>query len=154
LACPRCGQPILGGAAYCAACGLPLSPAAYPREYAGFLRRLLAAVIDLAIVSLASSALSLLLRGDSWEVTSFFIWFFYSAALESSHDQATIGKRLFGMIVCGVDGRRLTFARAAIRTFAKVLSLVICGMGFIMPLLTPKKQALHDLMTDVVVVVS
>ncbi|HEV8001994.1 MAG TPA: RDD family protein, partial [Planctomycetaceae bacterium] len=93
-------------------------------------------------------------RGDSWEVTSFFIWFFYSAALESSHDQATIGKRLFGMIVCGVDGRRLTFARAAIRTFAKVLSLVICGMGFIMPLLTPKKQALHDLMTDVVVVVS
>jgi uncharacterized RDD family membrane protein YckC len=120
-------------------------------HYAGFLRRGAAAVIDLALISLASGALALLAPragGQAW----FLLWFFYSSALESSRDQATIGKRALGMIVCGADGRRLTFARAAIRTVAKLASALICGMGFIMPLLTPKKQALHDLMTDAVVV--
>ena len=38
-ACPRCGQPAAQGAAYCVACGVPLSPAAYPLEFAGFFRR-------------------------------------------------------------------------------------------------------------------
>jgi uncharacterized RDD family membrane protein YckC len=57
-----------------------------------------------------------------------------------------------GLIVCGADGRRLTLPRAAIRTVAKVLSLLICGVGFLMPLLTPLKQALHDKLTDTIVV--
>jgi uncharacterized RDD family membrane protein YckC len=120
-------------------------------QYAGFFRRAAAAVIDLALLSLASGALTLLAPRIG-EQAGFFLWFFYSAALESSRDQATIGKRVLGLVVCGADGRRLTFARAAIRTLAKLASLAICGMGFIMPLLTPKRQALHDLMTDVVVI--
>jgi uncharacterized RDD family membrane protein YckC len=113
----------------------------------------LAALIEHKIVSLATGALDLLLRGVSWQ-SWFFVWFFYNTALECSREQATLGKRMLGMFVCGVDGRRLTFARAAIRTLAKLASLAICGMGFITPLLTPKKQALHDLMTDAVVVLS
>jgi uncharacterized RDD family membrane protein YckC/phage FluMu protein Com len=151
LYCPRCGQPAVIGAAYCTACGLPLVPGSNPMHYAGFFRRGAAAVIDLALISLASGALALLVGragGQAW----FLLWFFYSSALESSRDRATIGKRALGMIVCGADGRRLTFPRAAIRTVAKLASALICGMGFIMPLLTPKKQALHDLMTDAVVV--
>jgi uncharacterized RDD family membrane protein YckC len=120
-------------------------------RYAGFFRRGAAAVIDLALISLASGALALL-AGRAGAQAWFLLWFFYSAALESSRDQATIGKRALGMIVCGADGRRLTFPRAAVRTLAKLASLLICGMGFVMPLLTPKKQALHDLMTDAVVV--
>jgi uncharacterized RDD family membrane protein YckC len=120
-------------------------------RYAGFFRRGAAAVIDLALISLASGALALL-AGRAGAQAWFLLWFFYCAALESSRDQATIGKRALGMIVCGADGRRLTFPRAAVRTLAKLASLLICGMGFVMPLLTPKKQALHDLMTDAVVV--
>ncbi len=62
-----------------------------------------------------SSLLGDAMAGRQW----FLLWFFYSAALESSREQATFGKRMLGMIVCGADGRRLTFARAAIRTLAK-----------------------------------
>jgi uncharacterized RDD family membrane protein YckC/phage FluMu protein Com len=152
-ACPRCGHTVVVGAAYCAGCGVALIPAAYPLQYAGYFRRMLAAAIDLTIVSLAAGALALLLQSDGWQPW-FLLWFFYSAAMESSREQATFGKRMLGMIVCGGDGRRLTFPRAAIRTLAKLASLAICGMGYIMPLLTPKKQALHDLMTDAVVVLS
>jgi len=55
-------------------------------------------------------------------------------------------------MVSGSDGRRLKFPRAVIRTLAKILSLMICGVGFIMPLLTLRRQALHDVLTDAVVV--
>jgi uncharacterized RDD family membrane protein YckC len=133
---------------------MPLIPAAHPLQYAGLLRRMLAAVIDLTIVLLATGALELLLGRSGWLVPFLVLFVFYNAGLESSPDQATIGKRLFGMMVCGTDGRRLTFARAAIHTLAKILSLLICGVGFIMPLLTPRKQALHDLMVDAVVVLT
>jgi uncharacterized RDD family membrane protein YckC len=152
-ACPQCGYPAAPGAIYCAVCGVPLVPAAYPLRYAGFFRRSLAQVIDWAIVAVAAGALMRLLPWSGWPAV-FFVWFFYNAALESSREQATLGKRLLGMFVCGVDGRRLTFARAGIRTLAKLLSLAICGMGFVMPLLTPKKQALQDLMTDAVVLLA
>jgi uncharacterized RDD family membrane protein YckC/phage FluMu protein Com len=153
--CASCGQPAMFGAAYCAACGVPLIPAAHPLQYAGLPRRMLAALVDLTIVGLAAGALDLLLGRPDWGVVPFLIlYLFYNAGLESSPDQATIGKHLFGMMVCATDGRRLTFARAAIHTLAKGLSLLICGVGFIMPLLTPRKQALHDLMVDAVVVLS
>ncbi len=56
------------------------------------------------------------------------------------------------IIVCASDGRRLSLPRAAIRTLAKGLSFLICGVGFIMPLLTLRRQALHDVLTDAVVV--
>jgi uncharacterized RDD family membrane protein YckC len=78
--------------------------------------------------------------------------FLYFSIFESSSEQATLGKRIMGLIVCGADGRRLTFPRAALRTLAKTLSLLICGLGFLMPLMTPWKQALHDKLTDSIVV--
>jgi uncharacterized RDD family membrane protein YckC len=152
--CPSCGQPAAVGAAYCAACGLPLIPAAHPLQYAGLPRRMAAAIIDLVIISLATGALDLLLGRPGLFIPFLILFVFYNAGLESSPDQATIGKRLFGMMVCGTDGRRLTFARAAIHTLAKFLSVLICGVGLIMPLLTPRKQALHDLMVDAVVVLT
>lgn len=92
--------------------------------------------------------------GHSWvaENLGFVLYVLYCSAFESSQEQATVGKRLMKIVVCGSDGRRLSFPRAAIRTLAKVLSLLMCGVGFLMPLLTLRKQALHDVLTDVVLV--
>ncbi len=132
---------------------MPLALGMYPLRYAGFFRRAAALVIDLALISIVTGAVSWLVPSAEWQI-GLLVFFFYNAALESSRDQATIGKRALGIFVCGADGRRLTFARAAIRTLAKLVSAAICGMGYIMPLLTPKKQALHDLITDAVVVLN
>ena len=141
--CPACRSALTAGAKFCHRCGTAVGAtgSADPRA---------ASTIPWAVASIALA----LVLGNAYRQAAFFVWFFYNAALESSREQSTVGKRIFGMIVCGVDGRRLTFARAAIRTLAKVASLAICGMGFVMPLLTPKKQALHDLMTDAVVVLT
>ncbi len=111
-------------------------------------------VVDLAIISISVWALQLVLGDGNWLSRNLeqIFWLVYFSALESSRERATVGKRLLGLAVCGSDGRRLSFPRAVIRTLGKILSLLICGIGFVMPLLTPRKQALHDLLTDSVVV--
>jgi uncharacterized RDD family membrane protein YckC len=133
---------------------MPLGPAEHAPRYAPFWRRSVAALIDLTLIGMAGSALEYLLQSRAWvaENATPLLWFLYFSLFESSSEQATLGKRIMGIIVCGADGRRLTFPRAAIRTLAKVLSLLTCGVGFIMPLLTPWKQALHDKLTDTIVV--
>jgi uncharacterized RDD family membrane protein YckC len=56
------------------------------------------------------------------------------------------------MVVTGLDGRRISFARATARHFAKYISTLILFIGFIMAAFTAKKQALHDLIAETVVV--
>jgi len=123
-------------------------------RYAPFWKRSAAALIDLAIVGIATSALEFELQTRQWfaENMTPLLLFLYFSLFECSSEQATLGKRIMGIKVCGADGRRLTYPRAAIRTLAKALSLLTCGVGFIMPLLTPWKQALHDKLTDTIVV--
>jgi len=152
--CPNCRNEIDAGSTFCSICGMPLGEAGRMLQYAPYWRRTVAVLIDLTIVVVAAKALEFLLPGRSWvaENVGAVLFVLYYSALESSSEQATVGKRIMGIIVCGSDGRRLSFPRAAIRTLAKVLSLAICGVGLIMPLLTLRKQALHDVLTDSVVV--
>jgi uncharacterized RDD family membrane protein YckC len=69
----------------------------------------------------------------------------YFAGMESSTWQATLGKRAIGLIVTDMEGKRLTFAHASGRFFAKIITgLVPLAIGWIMAGFTEKKQALHD----------
>jgi uncharacterized RDD family membrane protein YckC len=68
----------------------------------------------------------------------------YSAALESSPWQATVGKKICGLYVTGLGGERISFARASGRYFAKYLSMIPLNLGFVMAAFTPRNQALHD----------
>jgi uncharacterized RDD family membrane protein YckC len=77
-------------------------------------------------------------------VLGFGLSWLYSALLESSSLQATLGKRAFGMIVTDLDGRRIGFAQASGRFLGKCLSGLFLGMGFLMILRNEKRQALHD----------
>ncbi len=77
---------------------------------------------------------------------------FYSVWLESSSWQATPGKRALGLKVVDMQGRRITFCRSCSRSFGKTLSALLLGVGYLMPLWTAKKQALHDKMAGCLVV--
>jgi uncharacterized RDD family membrane protein YckC len=77
----------------------------------------------------------------------------YSALLESSRRQATVGKMIFGLqVVDARDGERIAFKRATGRFFAKVLSSNALLIGFALALFTKKRQALHDLLARTLVV--
>ncbi len=76
----------------------------------------------------------------------------YSACFESSAWQATIGKKVCGLKVTDLRGNRLSFARATGRYFARYISALTCGVGYIMAAFTEKKQSLHDLMASTLVI--
>jgi uncharacterized RDD family membrane protein YckC len=78
-------------------------------------------------------------------------WIYY-AWFESSTHQATLGKLALGLIVTDMQGRRITFARASGRFFAKIVTgLVPLFIGYIMAGFTEKKQALHDMIAGCLV---
>ncbi len=76
----------------------------------------------------------------------------YSAFMESSRHQATLGKMALGIKVTDLDGNRISFGRATGRHFGKFISAVILFIGFIMAGITERKQALHDIMAGCLVV--
>ena len=76
----------------------------------------------------------------------------YYALLESSRWQATVGKRICRLRVTRQDGRRISLPRALGRYLGKFVSALILGIGFLMIAWTRRKQGLHDLMADTLVV--
>ncbi len=90
-----------------------------------------------------STALGFLLDLVSW---------LYFAAFESSPWQATPGKRILKLAVTDLAGKRISFARATGRHFAKFFSAVTLLMGFVMIGFTQRKQGLHDIIAGCLVV--
>ena len=77
-------------------------------------------------------------------------WLYYGL-LESSSWQGTVGKKLLGLRVTDINGNRISFGRATGRYFAKILSGVICFIGFFMIAFTERKQGLHDILAGTLV---
>ena len=56
------------------------------------------------------------------------------------------------MKVTDLSGQRVTFSRATARLFGKIVSYLPLGFGFVMPIFSKRKQALHDMMAGTLVV--
>ncbi|HUU75367.1 MAG TPA: RDD family protein [Methanoregulaceae archaeon] len=69
----------------------------------------------------------------------------YFGYLESSKNQATLGKIALRIAVTDMNGNRITFARATLRFFAKIISVLTLFVGFIIIAFTRRKQGLHDI---------
>lgn len=169
--CSKCGIENLNEANFCKSCGAAMRTEAVPLampnpdnpttgltdvHYAGFWRRGAAAIVDWQIVG-AAAAMSRFVstKSDGVQIIGSIVilllvglWF----ALLESRDSATLGKRLFHLAVLRTDKSKLSFARASGRYFGRFISAIILGVGYVMQPFTAKKQALHDMMTDSVVV--
>jgi uncharacterized RDD family membrane protein YckC/Tfp pilus assembly protein PilE len=137
--------------------------------YAGFWKRFFALIIDGIIIGLSCVlmivCISFLLvkGGSSSEVAgamgallAFFFQFaaplLYNALFESSSAMATPGKMALGIIVTDMRGNRITFLRALGRNAGKWVSNIILSIGYFMAAFTRRKQALHDIFADCLVV--
>lgn len=185
--CPKCGAQNDEQAAFCSKCGTAVEKpqtataatgTGYPgiTEYAGFWKRLAAAIIDGLImvpvnlvvqvpfdISPFSPGLGpdatiddfttyLTRIGIASAVTFVLTWLYY-ALMESSKYRATLGKLVLGIVVTDMDGQRISFGRATGRYFAKIISQIILFIGYLMIAFTEKKQGLHDIIADTLVVV-
>jgi uncharacterized RDD family membrane protein YckC len=142
-------------------------------EYAGFWLRVWAGAIDVVIECVVALLLSLAVdvifrrfgkeHGINAMQSAFFTgmafigilavgaWL-YAAGMESSSWRATLGKRLVGLQVLTSTGGQLSFGQATVRHLMKFLSLFTAGIGFIMAGWTKRRQALHDIPTDCLVI--
>ncbi len=128
--------------------------------YAGFWRRFAAYAIDYFVVLLGGIVIGALViragivengtqgRFTLWLLVAYFL---YCALLESSPWQATVGKRAIGIKVTNSRGERIGFARAAMRFVAKLLSVLTLFVGYLLIVLTRRRQALHDLLAGTLV---
>lgn len=177
--CASCGasQAALPAAAVSA---IPFAPP-LPSPYAGFWLRAVAYIIDEAVLVLGVGILALIAvaligvdtlraafegadKNDdrmSPELVLIIVTFFlaatlmawlYHAWMESSSSQGTLGKMALGLIVTDLAGRRIRFARATGRYFARAITgLIPLGFGYILAGITEKKQALHDMIAGCLV---
>lgn len=143
--------------------------------YAGFWKRFAAAIIDgivtgigglvvigplIALMILSATSArgepDMEALGDALDgvanLLGLLIGWIYSAAMESSPLQATLGKMALQIKVTDLDGARVSFGKATGRHFAKFVSALLLFVGFVMAAFTAKKQGLHDLMAGCLVV--
>lgn len=145
--------------------------------YAGFWRRLVAAILD-EIVLLVGRAFIFGILGMIVYATLYLfevkdnhtliyavfggcifllnLWltWIYFAMMESSSLQGTLGKLALGVRVYhSGDRRALTFEEATVRYFAKILSRITFFIGYILTAFSSKKQGLHDFIGKSVLIV-
>jgi uncharacterized RDD family membrane protein YckC len=171
--CGRCGVVQTRAAAPVAippmaARRIPVAPAT---RYAGFWIRFVAALIDVVVLQIVTWPLShwpALMQPFSYmhlqipwlgfqsvHLAGRFVFgllakWLYEASMESSPKQGTLGKMALSLRVIDLEGNRISFARASARHFAKLISLIFF-VGFIMAGFTERKQALHDMIVDTLV---
>ena len=142
-------------------------------EYAGFWKRFSASVIDAVVIvfftvpilylinSLASNSYfgggygryeeSFMMSYYAWSFYLLIIRWAYYAGMECSPFKGTIGKIAVGIYVTDTAGNNITFGQATGRFFGKMISGLTLYIGFMMAGFTDKKQALHDMMSNCLV---
>jgi uncharacterized RDD family membrane protein YckC len=155
----------------------PIVVTPWSQPYAGFWRRFVALVIDSLILYIVTFPVHLFfhvnvmgwMRPDELSPedlaalfsSAFRVFCFnavvnwlYFALLECSPRQATLGKMALNIRVTTLDGRRITFARASGRYFAKFVSGITFLIGYVMAAFTKRRQALHDIIAQTLVLKS
>ncbi len=179
--CIQCGRPLaVGVPAPVPAIPLPAA-AGPQLFYAGFWLRRVAYLIDLVILGIVWGALivvvifasgiaamlrnlpenptpDMFFRGAVFvailavvTITLVITWIYY-AWMESSPAQGTLGKMALGLIVTDMQYQPISFARASGRFFGRIITgLIPLFLGYIMAGFTAKKQALHDMIANCLV---
>ncbi|WP_424245741.1 putative RDD family membrane protein YckC [Elusimicrobium posterum] len=130
-------------------------------KYSGFWKRAAALLVDYTILTILAIPAALL-TGMTLEalainpnyagplpfLVNVAIFLLYFSIMESSKYQGTLGKMLLLIKVVDKQGCRQTFKKAFLRNLSKFVSIIPFFGGFMVAAFTPKKQALHDILTS------
>lgn len=125
--------------------------------YAGFWRRLTAALLDGAIlallVTLVIGMLSSVTSGRTVTLgVALLLALVYFIGFHLAARQATPGKLALGIKLAAPGGGRANFERVTLRALAACVSAAALMLGFTMMALNGKRRALHDFVARTVVV--
>ncbi len=149
--CAHCGAAIQPGAHFCPGCGAAVGVGTAPTpvvgvgaqvevEYMGFWIRLVAAIIDGALVTVAGGVLGLLVPSH----ISVFLGWVYAVLFIGLRGQ-TLGKMALGIKVVDANGDVPGIGRAALREIVgKFVSAIVIMLGYLWVGWDPQKRAWHD----------
>jgi uncharacterized RDD family membrane protein YckC len=138
-----------------------MADGAEPR-YGGFWRRLTAAAADAVLINVLVDAV--MDTASAWGEPprgifglrtgiKLLVAWLYVAGMECSPLQGSIGKLALGLRVTDLQGARVSFGRATLRHWSKLLSgPFTLGLGYLMIAFTRRKQGLHDRIANCLVV--
>jgi hypothetical protein len=131
----------------------PTPPEALTLPRAGFGRRFLASVIDWIVLPFSSFILLealLHFHGSPFPL----VWIFFAAYFAGFYvwKNTTLGGLILGLKVVRLDGRRIDYPCAIVRTLGTVLSVLIGGIGWFSCIWDKERQAWHDKLAGTVVV--
>lgn len=137
-------------------------------KYGTYFQRFLAFLIDSVIISIIVSIVwfifGLEIPNENYRFGNFVLfnasiigWIigvFYHGIMESQGKQASYGKRALGIKVCNDEGRKISVLNAMIRNAGKLFSAIPFFAGYIYIFISKKNQALHDILSNAVIVQS
>jgi len=141
--------------------------AAQAVRYGGFWRRFFAVLIDGIILTipvlLLASALGLgeadagdgsvnFNLGGGGTLLNIGAQVLYDTILLTLFNGRTIGKMLLGVRVTGINGQRISFGQALMRSLMKIVSYAVFCLGCIWVAFDSRKQGWHDKVAKTVVV--
>jgi len=101
-------------------------------------------------VEKATGAMTVLFTYNT--LITFLVWWIYFAVLDSSHNQATVGKNVLGLKVVDYSGNRIGFWRASLRYVGMYVSIVLLPITLLVVAFSSKKQGLHDMVANCLIV--
>ena len=116
--------------------------------YASLGHRIIAFVLDLLILLVPCALANRFAPG--WG--GILILFLYAPIFEASELKATVGKYIVGIQVVDITGKGSSLWQALLRNVLKFISSFLLFIGFFFACFTQRKQALHDLFANTVVV--
>lgn len=122
------------------------------RKYAGFWLRFFAHVIDAVIVTIGLFISSGFFGDAKGLIIGYMLYFAYFISMTYYYG-ATLGKMIVGIEVLSDSFKSASLGRIVLReAIGKVISGFIIMIGYMMAGFTIKKQALHDMIANTVVV--
>jgi len=114
-------------------------------NYAGFIPRYIAAIIDAVILLVASLIL--------WVVPFLggLLIFFLAPAYYTYYEGkegATLGKKMMKLVVVDSSGGTIGYSKAFIRYIGRIISIIFLFIGFLWILIDEKKQGWHDKLAE------
>jgi uncharacterized RDD family membrane protein YckC len=142
-------------------------------DYGGFLRRFAAVFVDglLMIVAMVvvGFVIALVFQGAMPNpknvaqvgamIGSFLLLYLFLLLVPVAYEivmigdrGATLGKKMGKLVVVRTNGDPVSMGRSVLRYLAKLFLSSIFLIGYVMALFTARRQALHDLIADTIVV--
>ena len=141
LPCPQCGARIRQGTGFCPNCGAAQPDASADVQYAGFMIRLGAAIIDSLITGIPAAIITsftdIPALGTLLSVVYYILFTYYRGQ--------TPGKMILRLHVVDADGNRPNLKQVLIReVIGKAISALALLIGYLWIIWDPKKRGWHD----------